>query len=54
VSLLRAHLVFVTKYWRTQFTDQMLTFAEDTMRTVCAELDVELLSSTAKPTTYTC
>jgi putative transposase len=36
------HLVFVTKYRRQVFTDQMLTFCEHTMRAVCAELDVEL------------
>ena len=42
VSLLCAHLVFVTKYRRRVFTDQMLTFCEHTVRAVCAELDVEL------------
>ncbi len=43
VSLLHAHLVFVTKYRRAVFTDAMLTFCEHTMRGVCAELDVELV-----------
>lgn len=43
MSLLHAHLVFVTKFRRKLFTDAMLTFAETTMRTVCAELDVELV-----------
>lgn len=43
VSLLHAHLVFVTKYRRKAFTNAMLTFYENTMRTVCAELDVELV-----------
>ncbi|ABK67962.1 hypothetical protein MAV101_07455 [Mycobacterium avium subsp. hominissuis 101] len=43
MSLLHAHLVFVTKFRRKLFTDPMLTFAETTMRTVCAELDVELV-----------
>jgi putative transposase len=43
VSLLHAHLVFVTKYRRTLFTDGVLTFCGHTMRAVCAELDVELL-----------
>ena len=43
VSLLHAHLVFVTKYRRAVFTDAMLTFCEHTMRAVCAELDVELV-----------
>jgi putative transposase len=43
VSLLHAHLVFLTKYRRPVFTDPMLTFCEHTPRTVCADLDVELV-----------
>ena len=43
MSLLHAHLVFVTKYRRKLFTDDMLTFADHTMRNVCAELAVELV-----------
>ena len=43
VSALHAHLVLVTKYRRPVFTDEMLTFAENTMRTVCSDLDVELV-----------
>ena len=43
VSALHAHLVLVTKYRRPVFTDEMLTFAENTMRTVCSELDAELV-----------
>jgi putative transposase len=43
VSLLHAHLVFVTKYWRRVFTDAMLTYCEHTMRGVCVALDVELV-----------
>ena len=43
MSLLHAHLVFVTKYRRKLFTDPMLTFTETTMRAVCAELDVDLV-----------
>ena len=43
VSVPHAHLVFVTKYRRAVFTDAMLTFCEQTMRGVCAELDVELV-----------
>ena len=35
--------MFVTKYRRPVFTDEMLTFCEHTMRAVCAELDVELV-----------
>jgi hypothetical protein len=47
VSLLHAHLVFVTKYGAV-FTGAMLTFAETTMRSVCAELDVELVEFNGK------
>jgi putative transposase len=54
VSLLHAHLVFVTKFRRTLFTGDMLTFCEHTMRAGCTELDVELIEYTAKPTTCTC
>jgi REP element-mobilizing transposase RayT len=43
VSLLHAHLVFVTKYRRKLFTGAMLTYTEHTMRGVCADLDVELV-----------
>ncbi len=43
MSLLHAHLVFVTKYRRKVFTDAMLTFAEHTIRNVCADLGVELV-----------
>jgi putative transposase len=41
VSLLHAHLVFVTKYRRRLFTDAMLTSCEHTMGDV--ELDVKLV-----------
>lgn len=43
VSLLHAHLVFVTKYRRNVFTDAMLTYCQTTMREVCAKLDAELV-----------
>ncbi|MDQ2637358.1 MAG: IS200/IS605 family transposase [Actinomycetota bacterium] len=43
VSLLHAHLRFITKYRRRVFTDAMLTFTETTMGTVCAELDADLV-----------
>ena len=43
MSLLHAHLVFVTKYRRAVFTDAMLTYTEQTMREVCADLAVELV-----------
>lgn len=41
MSLLHAHLVFVTKCRRPLFTGDMLTSCEHAMRTVCTELDVE-------------
>jgi putative transposase len=43
VSLLHAHLVVVTKYRRPVFTAAVLTLTENTMRTVCADLDAELV-----------
>lgn len=49
MSLLNAHLVFVTKYRRRLFTGQILTFAEHTMRAVCAELDAELVEFNGEP-----
>lgn len=39
MSLPHAHLVFVTKYRRAVFTRPILTFAETTLRGVCAEPD---------------
>jgi putative transposase len=45
VSLLPAHLVFVTKYRRAVFTDAMLTFCEHTMPAVGDQLDVELVEA---------
>ena len=42
MSLLHAHLVFATKYRCRVFTDTMLTFCKNTMRTVCADLNIEL------------
>jgi hypothetical protein len=47
VSLLPVHLVFVTKYRRPLFTDEMLTFGEHTMRAVCSEFDVAVVASPA-------
>jgi putative transposase len=49
VSLLHAHLVFVTKYRRPVCTGQILTFCQHTMRVVCAELDVELVEFNGEP-----
>jgi putative transposase len=43
VSLLHAHLVLVTTYRRRVCTDAMLTFTETTMRSVCADLNAELV-----------
>jgi putative transposase len=43
VSLLHAHLVFVTKYRRKVFTDDMLTLTERTTRGACDELDTDLV-----------
>lgn len=43
MSLLHAHLVFVTKYRRKVFTDDMLTYCQTTMGEVCADLDAELV-----------
>ncbi len=43
MSLLHAHLVFVTKYRRRIFTDHMLTFRERTLQSVRTELDAELV-----------
>lgn len=43
VSLLHAHLVFVTKYRRKVFTDDMPTFTQHTMRGVCDELGADLV-----------
>ncbi|MGW1561943.1 IS200/IS605 family transposase [Streptomyces sp. NPDC002144] len=36
------HLVFVTKYRRGVFNDEMLTRCEDNMRKVCEDFDAEL------------
>lgn len=43
VTLLHAHLVFVTKYRRTVFTDDMLTFTERTIGGACDELGADLV-----------
>ncbi|MFC0865174.1 transposase, partial [Sphaerimonospora cavernae] len=42
VSHLHAHLVFVTKYRRGVFTDEMLARCGEIMREVCADFEVEL------------
>jgi len=42
VCNLHAHLVFVTKYRRSVFTDTMLTFCEQLVRDVCTGVPAEL------------
>jgi putative transposase len=42
VSALHVHLVFVTKYRRGVFDDEMLTRCEQVMRSVCADFGAEL------------
>ncbi|MEV4379295.1 IS200/IS605 family transposase [Streptosporangium sp. NPDC049644] len=42
VHHLHAHLVFVTKYRRGVFTNEMLARCEEIMREVCADFEVEL------------
>ncbi|MFF3666163.1 IS200/IS605 family transposase [Microtetraspora malaysiensis] len=42
ISNLHAHLVFVTRYRRGAFTDEMLARCEEIMREVCADFEVEL------------
>lgn len=42
VSALHAHLVFVTKYRRKVFTDEMLTRLEQILKGVCDEFEVVL------------
>lgn len=43
MSLPHAHLVFVTKNRHRVFTEAMLTYCENTMRAVCADLGAELV-----------
>jgi putative transposase len=49
VSLLYAHLVFVTKYRRRVFNDAMLTDCEHTLREVCDDLAAELVEFNGEP-----
>lgn len=49
MSLLHAHLVFVSKYRRAVFTGDILSFCEHTMRAVCADLDAELVEFNGEP-----
>jgi putative transposase len=48
VSLLHTHRVFVTKHRRV-FTDAMLTYCENTMRTVRTDLNAELVEFNGEP-----
>jgi putative transposase len=50
VSLLHAHLVYMTKYRRRVFTDAMLTVAEHTMRECVLTAMPNWTSSTVKAT----
>ncbi|WP_190040367.1 IS200/IS605 family transposase [Streptomyces fructofermentans] len=43
VSAMHVHLVFVTKYRRGVFNDDMLTVCEATMRKVCEDFEAELV-----------
>lgn len=43
MSLLHAHLVFVTEHRRNVFTDATLTYCEHTVREVCTEPAAELV-----------
>ncbi|WP_413801530.1 IS200/IS605 family transposase [Streptomyces iranensis] len=43
VCHLHAHLVFVTKYRRTVFNDEMLTCCEGIMRKVCEDFETDLI-----------
>ncbi|MBF6181084.1 IS200/IS605 family transposase [Nocardia otitidiscaviarum] len=43
VFVLHAHLVFVTKYRHPVFTDRHLKRAEEIMRAVCSDFEVELV-----------
>lgn len=43
VYSLHVHLVFVTRYRRGAFTDEILTRCEEVMREVCAGLGAELV-----------
>lgn len=49
VSLLYAHLVFVTKYRRRVFDNAMLTDCETTLREVCHALGGELVEFNGEP-----
>ncbi|MFG2332695.1 IS200/IS605 family transposase [Streptomyces sp. NPDC048604] len=42
VSTMHVHLVFVTKYRRGVFNDEMLTRVEEIMRKVCEDFESEL------------
>jgi putative transposase len=42
VSAMHVHLVFVTKYRRGVFNDEMLTRCEEIMRNVCQDFEADL------------
>ncbi|MEV7601209.1 IS200/IS605 family transposase [Kitasatospora sp. NPDC089797] len=43
VSAMHVHLVFVTKYRRGVFNDEMLTVCEEAMRKVCTDFEAQLI-----------
>lgn len=49
VSVLHAHLVFVTKYRHRVFTDRHLVRLEEIMRMVCTDFDTELVEFNGEP-----
>lgn len=49
VTAMHVHLVFVTKYRRGVFTDEMLTFCEQVMRDVCTDFESELAEFNGEP-----
>jgi REP-associated tyrosine transposase len=49
VSLPHAHLVFVTKYRHRVSTGAMLTYCEHTIRSVCSDLNIELVEFNGEP-----
>jgi putative transposase len=52
VCVLRAHLVFVTKYRRGVLTDELLTRCEQVMCQVCADFNTRLVEFNGEHTTY--
>lgn len=49
VSALHVHLVFVTKYRRGVFDDEMLRYCEQVMRKVCGDFEADLREFNGEP-----